>query len=84
MNSSNHSLNEKRDPELEKTKGAGYPNETKPEVYDSEVTTDDNAPFKGEEGRRGLSRQMKNRHVAMISIGGVIGTGLFLVSFLCI
>ncbi|KAL9716066.1 hypothetical protein Ac2012v2_000510 [Leucoagaricus gongylophorus] len=25
-----------------------------------------------------LSRQLKNRHVAMISIGGVIGTGLFL------
>ncbi|KAI0344518.1 amino acid permease [Trametopsis cervina] len=25
-----------------------------------------------------LHRQMKNRHVAMISIGGVIGTGLFL------
>lgn len=26
-----------------------------------------------------LKRQLKNRHVAMISIGGVIGTGLFLV-----
>nr|CAB38005.1 amino acid transporter [Amanita muscaria] len=26
----------------------------------------------------GLSRQLKNRHIAMISIGGVIGTGLFL------
>ncbi|OCH87655.1 amino acid permease [Obba rivulosa] len=26
----------------------------------------------------GLQRQMKNRHIAMISIGGVIGTGLFL------
>ncbi|CAL1705952.1 unnamed protein product [Somion occarium] len=25
-----------------------------------------------------LQRQMKNRHIAMISIGGVIGTGLFL------
>lgn len=25
-----------------------------------------------------LSRQLKNRHIAMISIGGVIGTGLFL------
>jgi yeast amino acid transporter len=25
-----------------------------------------------------LQRQLKNRHVAMISIGGVIGTGLFL------
>jgi amino acid permease len=28
----------------------------------------------------GLQRKMKNRHIAMISIGGVIGTGLFLVS----
>ncbi|KAI0075661.1 amino acid permease [Panus rudis PR-1116 ss-1] len=27
---------------------------------------------------RKLRRQMKNRHIAMISIGGVIGTGLFL------
>jgi amino acid transporter len=27
---------------------------------------------------RKLKRQLKNRHVAMISIGGVIGTGLFL------
>ncbi|KZO96982.1 amino acid permease [Calocera viscosa TUFC12733] len=26
----------------------------------------------------GLKRQLKNRHIAMISIGGVIGTGLFL------
>ncbi|KAH9839004.1 amino acid permease [Rhodofomes roseus] len=26
----------------------------------------------------GLQRRMKNRHIAMISIGGVIGTGLFL------
>lgn len=26
----------------------------------------------------GLQRQLKNRHIAMISIGGVIGTGLFL------
>ncbi|PFH54652.1 hypothetical protein AMATHDRAFT_134256 [Amanita thiersii Skay4041] len=26
----------------------------------------------------GLERQLKNRHIAMISIGGVIGTGLFL------
>ncbi|KAG2077105.1 amino acid permease [Suillus decipiens] len=27
--------------------------------------------------RRTLHRQLKNRHIAMISIGGVIGTGLF-------
>lgn len=31
---------------------------------------------------KGLQRKMKNRHIAMISIGGVIGTGLFLVSTL--
>ncbi|KZT60249.1 putative general amino acid permease [Calocera cornea HHB12733] len=29
-------------------------------------------------GKTGLKRQLKNRHIAMISIGGVIGTGLFL------
>ncbi|KAI0779577.1 amino acid permease [Fomes fomentarius] len=27
--------------------------------------------------KEGLKRQMKNRHIAMISIGGAIGTGLF-------
>ncbi|KAF5382970.1 hypothetical protein D9757_006361 [Collybiopsis confluens] len=30
------------------------------------------------EGEGTLHRQLKNRHIAMISIGGVIGTGLFL------
>ncbi|PSR74571.1 hypothetical protein PHLCEN_2v9748 [Hermanssonia centrifuga] len=29
-------------------------------------------------GHAKLRRTMKNRHIAMISIGGVIGTGLFL------
>ncbi|KAJ7179428.1 amino acid permease [Mycena filopes] len=29
-------------------------------------------------GEHRLKRQLKNRHIAMISIGGVIGTGLFL------
>ncbi|KAF8746248.1 hypothetical protein AX14_000046 [Amanita brunnescens Koide BX004] len=29
-------------------------------------------------GEHKLTRQLKNRHIAMISIGGVIGTGLFL------
>ncbi|KAK0233437.1 amino acid permease [Armillaria fumosa] len=29
-------------------------------------------------GQQTLVRQLKNRHIAMISIGGVIGTGLFL------
>ncbi|KAJ3719684.1 amino acid permease [Lentinula raphanica] len=36
-----------------------------------------NAFHSGEAGQ-GLHRQLKNRHIAMISIGGVIGTGLFL------
>jgi amino acid transporter len=29
-------------------------------------------------GHTALKRQLKSRHIAMISIGGVIGTGLFL------
>jgi len=32
----------------------------------------------GQASESGLRRQLKNRHIAMISIGGVIGTGLFL------
>jgi amino acid transporter len=32
----------------------------------------------GLHGEVKLQRQLKNRHVAMISLGGVIGTGLFL------
>ncbi|GAA5874492.1 hypothetical protein JCM8547_007376 [Rhodosporidiobolus lusitaniae] len=30
------------------------------------------------EGKRELQRQLRSRHIAMISLGGVIGTGLFL------
>ncbi|KAJ8084224.1 hypothetical protein PM082_002991 [Marasmius tenuissimus] len=44
--------------------------------------SDVDAPEKGSIGQNGphtrLARELKNRHVAMISIGGVIGTGLFL------
>lgn len=41
------------------------------------VEKGDSAEFASSPGN--LKRQLKNRHVAMISIGGVIGTGLFLV-----
>ncbi|KAF5339037.1 hypothetical protein D9758_014105 [Tetrapyrgos nigripes] len=43
----------------------------------SDVESIQNAPYQDAEGP-GLVRQLKNRHIAMISIGGVIGTGLFL------
>jgi len=43
------------------------------DVFDSEPHVD---AFVPPEAR--LKRQLKNRHIAMISIGGVIGTGLFL------
>ncbi|PCH35836.1 amino acid permease [Wolfiporia cocos MD-104 SS10] len=39
---------------------------------------DSEAPSSEETAVPGLQRRMKNRHIAMISIGGVIGTGLFL------
>ncbi|KAJ3564258.1 hypothetical protein NP233_g8416 [Leucocoprinus birnbaumii] len=42
---------------------------------DIESTKEHPGPAMGE-GK--LARQLKNRHIAMISIGGVIGTGLFL------
>ncbi|KAJ7873270.1 hypothetical protein B0H14DRAFT_2719967, partial [Mycena olivaceomarginata] len=32
--------------------------------------------FKSQSGEHKLVRQLNNRHIAMISIGGVIGTGL--------
>ncbi|KAF9068022.1 amino acid permease [Rhodocollybia butyracea] len=41
--------------------------------------TESNTPvYKDGDPTQGLHRQLKNRHIAMISIGGVIGTGLFL------
>lgn len=45
---------------------------------DDEVSQGDGRPAKPVEVESQLRRQLKDRHVAMISIGGVIGTGLFL------
>ncbi|KAI0307842.1 amino acid permease [Multifurca ochricompacta] len=44
----------------------------------SDETASFNAETAGVIPEKTLHRQLKNRHVAMISIGGVIGTGLFL------
>ncbi|CDO76055.1 hypothetical protein BN946_scf184696.g7 [Trametes cinnabarina] len=41
------------------------------------VSSAANAEVEFQSMRPTLKRQMKNRHIAMISIGGVIGTGLF-------
>lgn len=35
-------------------------------------------------GHTALKRGLKPRHIAMISIGGVIGTGLFVSALLCL
>ncbi|WWC70607.1 uncharacterized protein I206_104558 [Kwoniella pini CBS 10737] len=47
--------------------GGVDPNHHVPQSYDEEVVS-----------HQGLKRSLKSRHLAMISIGGVIGTGLFL------
>ncbi|THH34160.1 hypothetical protein EUX98_g42 [Antrodiella citrinella] len=46
---------------------------------DSQSVTDSERGINASNGEHTqLKRQLKNRHIAMISIGGVIGTGLFL------
>ncbi|KAJ6627518.1 amino acid permease/ SLC12A domain-containing protein [Mycena sp. CBHHK59/15] len=58
----------------EKTNGKEYPKSPS-------VTESFNQDVPGGDiyhGEHKLVRQLKNRHIAMISIGGVIGTGLFL------
>lgn len=59
---------------------ATYPDEKGLAGVDNNKVEYDNASptpeFDGQHTK--LKRQLKNRHVAMISIGGVIGTGLFL------
>ncbi|KAJ7667693.1 amino acid permease [Mycena polygramma] len=61
----------------EKTDDKEYPKN--PSVQESSLVNEHPA---GEgdiyHGEQKLVRQLKNRHIAMISIGGVIGTGLFL------
>lgn len=53
----------------------------KKEKLGSVIPVGDSESLKGPteslHGEGALHRQLKNRHVAMISIGGVIGTGTF-------
>lgn len=50
---------------------------TEPQTVDKKADSESGS-INGEEYKpQGLVRQLKNRHIAMISIGGVIGTGLF-------
>ncbi|OCH87654.1 amino acid permease [Obba rivulosa] len=49
-----------------------------PLVQESSACEDSEGMAPTEPVQYGLQRQMKNRHIAMISIGGVIGTGIFL------
>ncbi|KAF8917516.1 hypothetical protein BGZ52_013254, partial [Haplosporangium bisporale] len=49
------------------------------EKYDDAQALEDDIAT-GHNGERGLQRNLKSRHLAMISLGGTIGTGLFLAS----
>ncbi|KAF8211435.1 amino acid permease/ SLC12A domain-containing protein [Mycena galopus ATCC 62051] len=51
---------------------------TAEDVRDGSSDVESGSQYKSENGEHKLVRQLKNRHIAMISIGGVIGTGLFL------
>ncbi|THH27767.1 hypothetical protein EUX98_g6416 [Antrodiella citrinella] len=50
----------------------------KADASDSISVVANGATDNGQDFGGGLRRKLKNRHIAMISIGGVIGTGLFL------
>ena len=49
-------------------------------MAESQVTADTDAAESAEAEQGGLERKMETRHLTMISLGGVIGTGLFLSS----
>ncbi|GBE80532.1 amino acid permease [Sparassis latifolia] len=57
---------------------ADYDEKHSPDTTYKGVDTDSEAHAYAVPQEPGLHRAMKNRHIAMISIGGVIGTGLFL------
>lgn len=72
MSSSSPAYEEKKDYETYGDVHVGQPDVTDGSYVDA---------YDGEEphpGHTALKRQLKSRHIAMISIGGVIGTGLFL------
>lgn len=61
---------------VEKTDPNAYPSHASKGEF-SDVSDHDDGESSQGPPRRTLQRKLKNRHIAMISIGGVIGTGLF-------